>query len=161
MSSRRPFGIHARRSLVVVLVVLLVPVFAVLPAGAAPPPGGTSTVTLDQDLTNCLFTVNYSWSGFKGRNLVAEYVLVNVTGTSIDLGIAYAYDTGVAGASGGGSKTFQLTVGGTSPPTRFRAIGRLGKFDRSGQFKETVPDAERTVLGAFNTNCGSPITEVP
>lgn len=128
-----------------------------LPASSAPPASGTSSVSITVG-SNCLATVTYSWQGFKGKNLVAEYVVVDHTGLSLDYGLAYAYDTGVTG-TGSGTKTFQFTVGGSSPARQFGAIGRLGKFDRYGQFKETLPAAKATSLGPFNSNgCGYPVS---
>jgi len=134
--------------------------YSIAPAGAAkpPPPPIIHTVSVSVD-TSCLATVTYTWSGFRGRSLVAEYELVDHTGGAFDFGIAFAYDPGVAGASGTGTKFFQLTVNGTSQVSRFAAIGRLGKFDHSGQFAETVPDAKATTLGPFNpSGCGFPIS---
>ena len=129
-----------------------------LTASAAPPGGGgTKSVSVTVD-ANCLATVTYSWSGFKGRNLVAELVLAEPAG-SISLGLAYGYVTGLTGGSGTASASFQLTVGGSSPAARFGAIGRLGKFDRRGLFQETVDAAQATALGPFNPNgCGYPIS---
>lgn len=149
-------GSRRTRILGLAAISLLAAAVAPVGAGAAPPSPGTASISITVD-ANCLATVTYTWQGFKGKNLVAEYVVVNSTGTSFSIGLAYAYDTGVSG-TGSGTKTFQFTAGGTSPATRFGAIGRLGKFDRNGQFQETKPDAERTALGPFNPNgCGYPV----
>ena len=131
----------------------------VVPAQAAkppPPPPPSSSLTFEID-SNCLVTVGYTWSGFKGKNLTAEYELVDHTGLPLDLGIAFGYDPGVSG-TGSGSKDFHLTPNGTNPVTQFAAIGRLGKTDRIGTFTETVPEARATFTYAPNLfSCGFPI----
>jgi len=132
----------------------------VTPAQAAkppPPPPPSSSLTFEID-SSCLVTVGYTWSGFKGKNLTAEYELVDHTGLPLDLGIAFRYDNGVSG-TGSGSKDFQMTPNGSNPVTQFAAIGRLGKTDRIGTFTETVPDARATFSYAANPfSCGFPIT---
>lgn len=125
---------------------------------AAPPSGGTASVSITVD-ANCLATITYTWQGFKGRSLVAEVGLLDITGSSLNIGLAYAYATGKLGSTDSTTAQFQLTAGGTDPAARFGAVGRLGKFDRIGQFKETLPAAEATRIGPFNPNgCGDPIT---
>ena len=156
---RLPWPRLATRRALAVASTLLVAIAAMpIGASAAPPSGGgTSSVSVSVD-ADCLATVTYSWQGFKGKNLVAELVLAEPAG-SISFGLAYEYVTGLAGTSGTAVTQFQLTIGGTDQPVRFGAIGRLGKFDRNGLYKETIAAAQATGLGPSNSNgCGYPIS---
>jgi hypothetical protein len=62
-----------QRRLVALAVLVLASTWMVVPAGGQPPPpSGTASVTLTQD-GGCTVTVAYTWTGFKGRDLVAQY----------------------------------------------------------------------------------------
>ena len=62
------------RLLVASLLLLLALTVVVLPANGAPPATGTATVTLTEG-PGCSVTVTYTWSGFKGTDLRAQYGL--------------------------------------------------------------------------------------
>ena len=99
------------RHRLVVASLLLLPAltFIALPAaGQPPPPTATATFT---DNGGCSVTVSYTWSGFKGHSLMAEYG-VNWAGPGgIVIGVQ-VNEFPVTG-SGTSSNTFELSGHGS------------------------------------------------
>jgi hypothetical protein len=97
-----------RHRLLVASLVLLLTLTAALPAGGKPPPppSGTATATITHN-GGCSVTVTYSWSGFSGRNLVAQFG-VRWPG---EWGIVFGINTQRYPVTGSGSatNTFDLT----------------------------------------------------
>lgn len=128
-------------------------VSAVLAASVTAPPSEarpTPASSMVLGVSGCDFTLTYSWSGFSGR-LGAEIRLVEDTGTSIDLGIAYFSVAPVSGKSGTVVHTFHLTPG-THAARNIYARGSLmkGGTEVSGSRSDSAT--------TFGSTCGSPIT---
>ncbi len=95
------------RPLVALVVVLLASTAMAMPAGGQPQPAtGTASVTLTHD-GGCTVTVTYTWSGFKGRDLIAQYGVrwPGPGGTVFGIHVQAYPVTG----SGTASHTFDLT----------------------------------------------------
>jgi hypothetical protein len=95
------------RCLVALVTLVLASTWMVVPAGGQPPPpSGTASVTFTQD-GGCTVTVTYTWSGFKGRDLVAHYGVrwAGPGGTVFGIHVQAYPVTG----SGTASHTFDLT----------------------------------------------------
>jgi hypothetical protein len=96
-----------QRLLVAALLLLLVLATLALPASGQPPPlTGTATATFTHNV-GCSVTVTYTWSGFKGQGLVAQFG-VRWPGT---WGTVFGIDTQRYPVTGSGSAnhTFDLT----------------------------------------------------
>lgn len=93
------------RLLVASLFLLLALTSIVLPAqGQPPPPAATAAFTDDG---GCTVTVTYTWSGFKGRNLIAQYGVQWAGPGGTQFGIQFqAFPVTGSGTS---SHTFDLT----------------------------------------------------
>jgi hypothetical protein len=61
-----------RLRLLVASLALLLALAAAVPAGGKAPPSGTATAAITHN-GGCSVTVTYEWSGFSGRNLVAQF----------------------------------------------------------------------------------------
>lgn len=94
-------------SLLLLLALPLVP----MPAAAQPAqPVATTTLT---DEGGCSVRVTYTWSGFNGQNLIAQYGVVWPAGGGAQYGLIVQV-RGVTGSSGTLSETFDLTGYGTN-----------------------------------------------
>jgi hypothetical protein len=95
-----------RHRTLVASIVLFLALAAALPAGGKPPPTGTATATITHN-EGCSVTVTYSWSGFSGRNLVAQFG-VRWPG---EWGVVFGINTQEYPVTGSGSvsHTFDLT----------------------------------------------------
>ena len=104
------------RLLVSSLLLLLVLTWVVLPANGAPPFSGTATVTVVQG-QGCSITVTYTWSGFKGSDLRAQYGLNWPAGGGATWWLQFNA-SGVTG-SGTSSHTFDLAEYGSNTYSGF------------------------------------------
>jgi hypothetical protein len=95
------------RLVVASLLLLLALPLTALPAAAAP---AVATVTLT-DNGDCSVTVTYTWSGFNGHNLTAEYAVVWPADAGGQFGLLF--QTFPVAGSGTSSHTFDLTGHGS------------------------------------------------
>ena len=116
-------------------------------AAAAKGGGGFSSVTT-MNVAGCDITVTFTWSGLKGRNLIAEFGVYEV-GTSFDIGIDGWNVEGVNGASGSVSHTFNLIAGPTS-----RQIRAHGELVDSRRFQRVTNSHSQS--GTAFSNCVAP-----
>ena len=115
---------------------------------AAARPAAPSTSTTVSVQNTCDITVTYTWSGFKGRNLIANVGVFYRGGGNLDVGISNFSVEGQAGSAGSVSHTFTLTANATG--------GRqlLGRGDLETARKLQRVDGSASSSTLFFSTCG-------
>ena len=114
-------------------------------ARPAPPSSSSATVSVRN---SCEITVTYTWSGLKGRNLIASAGVFYRGNGGLDVGVANFNFEGQVGAGGSVSHTFTLTANATT--------GRqlLGRGDLVDSRKYQRVDGSAAASGTFFSTCG-------
>ena len=110
--------LRPRRVVVASLTLVFVLAAVAVPAVGASPPSPTATATFT-DNGDCTATVTYTWSGFKGRDLIALYG-VQFSGGFYNIA---RFDL-VRDAPGSGTSTFTFSLSGYGTQT-WHGFGQL------------------------------------
>lgn len=113
-------------------------------AAARLTPSSTTTLSVN----GCDFTVTYTWSGLKGRNLIASFGLYERSG-GLDISFDLANVEGQLGKSGSLSHTFNLTAGAHGG----RTVVARGSLVNSRNFAQIAGSSSASGTTLFST-CG-------
>jgi hypothetical protein len=114
------------------------------PTTAAPTPPSSATTMA---VSGCDFTVTYTWSGFKGRRLIASFGLYERSG-SLDISFDLVNVEGQLGRAGSLTHTFSLSPGATAG----RIIVARGALYNSRTFQQI--DGSSSASSAVYSTCG-------
>jgi hypothetical protein len=108
----------------------------------------TPTVTTTMTVNGCDFTVTYTWSGLKGRNLIASFGLYQRAG-GLDASFNLQNVEGQSGSGGSVSHTFQLTPNAHAG----RLVVARGSLIETRKFKQIAGSSAASSNTVFST-CG-------
>jgi hypothetical protein len=100
------------------------------PAAAKPAVTFTQTTMLDWDETACTFHVRYEWSGFTGKRLLAEILLVEVE-NGVDRPFVGADQFVVEGKQGVFETTLYPGFASPEPARPIYAVGELWTYNQN------------------------------
>ena len=129
--------------------------FAV-PADAGKPQPATATTSISS-LGTCVFTVTYTWSGFRGTDLQAELALGYKALGGARVVFAWTFVPSQIGASGSVSATFTLT--GTPTTQEYFGFGELfGSSNKDPSGLTAVKDSAANSAFLAPESCGSDVS---